>query len=456
MNASYLAGALSDHDYRVWATDQLRRVLALAQNGSPFYAARLAGIDPATFELSELEQLPFTTKDDLREQMLDMLSRDLDDACFFYETTGTTGPATPCPRDAREVLASNAHLTESWRNIFGRHFPGRRPRIGAMVPTEVHSSGDTLGDVARNLDSMIVKIWPYSPVIGYKKALELMHRLELDVIFCVPSVAMTLARAAHFYGYDPAKDFAAQVFLVTGELCTPALARQIDQAWNVTTYNALYGAQESLIISSACANGRMHLARPNYIHELRDPETGALSGPYGTGELVVTMLIEGSKPLIRYRTGDVVEIGANDCGCGIVGPLIRINGRIRDQVQLGANRFRAWRLEEAVLRHVEACLGYQVEIERDEHGRDRLRVRLDAVDQPSVAAGRADSERLARLIGAELGVPVGVEWVTELDPVTTTGAFVSWKAAKLKDLRAEPDREDQAAALLAVNRDYRT
>lgn len=456
MNAKYLAGDLDDGGYQDWATDQLRRVLALAQSGSPFYAERLKGVDAATFELADVAGLPFTTKDDLREHMMDMLSRDLDEACFFYETTGTTGRATPCPRDVREVLASNAHLTESWRNIFSQYFPDRSPRIGVMVPTEVHSSGDTLGDVARNLDAMIAKIWPYSPVIGFKKALELMHQLELEVIFCVPSVAMTLARAAHFYGYDPASDFAAKVFLVTGELCTPSLARQIDQAWNVTTYNALYGAQESLIICSACRHGQMHMAKPNYFHELRHPDTGEMSGPYGVGELVVTMLIEGSKPLIRYRTGDVVEISENGCGCGIVGPVVQIIGRTHDQLRLGERRFRAWQLEEALLRHVDSCLGYQVQIAQDERGHDHVRLRLDAVDEAAVKAGSADSDRLASLIGTELGVHVDVEWLTELDPVTTTGAFVSWKAAKLKDLRVEPDHEDLAAAAIATKRDYRT
>jgi phenylacetate-CoA ligase len=448
----YVRGALPAGDLEAWAQSQLRTVVALAKEGSPFYQERLRTVDAATLRLDQLASLPFTTKDDLRVAMMDMLSRDLDEACFFYETTGTTGPATPCPRDAREVIASNAHVTESWRNIFAGHFPGRSPRVGVMGPTEVHSLGDTLGDVARNVDSLVAKIWPYSPVMGFRKALELMRQLRLDVIFCTPNVALSLAKAAHFYGYDPRADFAAKVWLVTGELCTPALARQIDAAWGARTYNALYGAQESLVIASACANNRMHLAAPNYAVEVIDPDTGEHRGSSGEGELVITMLIEGSKPLIRYRTGDYVHITPNDCGCGIAGPLLRVIGRVKDHLVLDGRRWRAWEVEEAVLAGVDTCLGYQLEIGRDANGADLLRLRLDVRQHP----GEAQRQELTTRVSRHLGVPTAVEYVDELDPVTTTGAFVSWKAARIKDTRTQDDHENLAAAAMAQGRGYRS
>ncbi|WP_018638152.1 phenylacetate--CoA ligase family protein [Parafrankia elaeagni] len=452
LHGRYVTGAVSDQELHDWSESQLRKVVALAKEGSTFYQKQLASIDARSLQLGDLQQLPFTTKEDLRNQMMNMLSRDLDEACFFYETTGTTGRATPCPRDAREVMASNAHVTESWRNIFAKHFPGRNPRVGLMGPTEVHSTGDTLGDIARNVESMVAKIWPYSPVMGFRRALELMHQLQLDVIFCTPNVAMTLAKAAYFYGFDPRKDFAVKVWLVTGELCTPALARQIDTAWDAKTYNALYGAQESLVIASACANGRLHLAAPNYVAELIDPDTAELLGSYGSGELVVTMLIEGAKPLIRYRTGDYVHIARNNCGCGIFGPLIEIAGRTLDRLAFGGRSWRAWDVEEAVLRGVESCLGYQVEIGRDEHGGDVLRVRLDVRQRPGQAAVQAHAARISE----QLGVPAVVEHVDELDPVTTTGAFVSWKAARIKDTRHTDDNETKAAVAMAGKRGYRS
>ncbi|WP_306317846.1 MULTISPECIES: phenylacetate--CoA ligase family protein [unclassified Streptomyces] len=452
LHSSYAAGELTEEAWREWAREQLRRVVALTQEGSPFYAKHLAGVDPRSLTLDDLPGLPFTTKDDLRAARYDILSRDLDEACFFYETTGTTGPATPCPRDQREVIASNTQVTEGWRNIFADVFGDRAPRVGVMGPTEVHSLGDTLGDVARNVGSAVAKIWPYSPVIGFPKALQLMRDLALDVVFCTPNVALSLAKAALAEGLDPRRDFAVRVFLVTGEMCTPDLARQIDQAWGARTYNALYGAQESLVIASACARGRLHLARPNYIAELVDPDTGARLGAYGTGELVVTMLIDGIKPLIRYRTGDLVEIAPNDCGCGIQGPLVTVVGRTRDRLVLGERGFQAWEIERAVLDGIDGAYGYQVVIDRDGTGEDLLTVRLDLPGGPDPARQSAHAARVA----ARLGVRCRSEFLDDLDAITTTGAFVSWKAARIHDRRTADDHETAAARRLAGARGHRS
>jgi phenylacetate-CoA ligase len=64
-NAPQLAG---------WQRVRLRALLARAIDGSPFHAARLAGIDPARFELADLPQLPVTTKAQMMEPMRSSLT----------------------------------------------------------------------------------------------------------------------------------------------------------------------------------------------------------------------------------------------------------------------------------------------------------------------------------------------------------------------------------------------
>ncbi|MFF6997865.1 phenylacetate--CoA ligase family protein [Streptomyces sp. NPDC008313] len=436
-----------------WRTRQLRTVLDQVSDGSPFYARHLKGVDLAAVTPDDLSALPYTTKAHLREEMLDVLSRPLADALFFYETTGTTGRATPCPRDGREITASNAHITESWASIFRHHFGGHAPRIGLMGPTEVHSFGDTLGDIARNVGSLNAKIWPYSPVIGFEKALQLMRDLELEVICCTPGVALTLAKAAEHFGYDLRRDFSVKLLFVTGEMCTPALARNLETVWGADVYNILYGSQEAFVIATACRNKRMHLSQTNYLVEVVDPESGVSLGPRGTGELTVTMLVDGVKPLVRYRTGDAVVVEESDCDCEMPGDLVRIVGRTLDRLALGEGRFTAGQVETAVMTGVTGCAGYQVVIERDAAGQDRLTVRLELlegmVDDP---AGLADAVR-ARA-AENLGVPVTVELSDGLDPIVSTGAFVSWKAARIVDRRSAPDHETRVARKMAANRGY--
>ncbi|WP_446211841.1 phenylacetate--CoA ligase family protein [Micromonospora sp. IBSANI012] len=455
LHRAFYARTLAAADLDAWRERQLRVVLDQVSANSPFYARHLAGVDLSAVTPQTLDRLPFTTKTHLREEMLDVLSRPLADAVFFYETTGTTGRATPCPRDGREVVASNAHVTESWASIFRHHFGDHAPRIGLMGPTEVHSFGDTLGDVARNVGSMNAKIWPYSPVIGFAKALQLMKDLELEVICCTPGVALMLAKAAEHHGYRLREDFAVKLLLVTGEMCTPALARNLETVWGADVYNILYGSQEAFVIATACRNKRMHLSQTNYLIEVVDPETGESHGPRGSGELTVTMLIDGVKPLIRYRTGDAVIVDAPECDCEMAGDLVQLVGRTLDRIELGGRRFTAGQVETAVLDGVTGSAGYQVVIDHEPSGGDRLTVRLellkDLVDDPAgVAAG------VRGRAAATLGIPVEVELSDGLDPIVSTGAFVSWKAARIVDRRVDADHETRVAQRMAGNRGYTT
>ncbi|WP_369213796.1 AMP-binding protein [Streptomyces flavofungini] len=453
LHQAFYARTLSGGDLDDWRARQLRTVLEQVSTGSPFYARLLKDVDLGSVTPGNLEALPFTTKAQLREEMLDVLSRPLTDALFFYETTGTTGAATPCPRDGREIVASNAHISESWSSIFRHHFGDHAPRIGLMGPTEVHSFGDTLGDIARNVGSLNAKIWPYSPVIGFPKALQLMKDLELEVVCCTPGVALTLAKAAEHYGYDLRRDFSVRLLLVTGEMCTPALAHNLETVWGADVYNILYGSQEAFVMATACRNKRMHLSQTNYLIEVVDPETGESHGPRGSGELTVTMLIDGVKPLVRYRTGDAVVIEEPDCDCEMPGDLVRIVGRTLDRLELGGRRFTAGQIETAVMTGVTGSAGYQVVIERDGAGQDRLTVRLELLKGlVEDAAALADAVR-ARAADA-LGVPVTVELSDGLDPIVSTGAFVSWKAARIVDRRSTPDHESQVARKMAANRGY--
>lgn len=451
----YYRGDMSDHDWMEWYNSRLRRVVQHVVDRSPFYRRHLAGVDPESVSVATLSELPFTTKNDLRREMYDVLCGDVSDAIFFYETTGTTGRATPCPRDGKEIIASNAHITESWRSIFRHHFNSALPAIGLMGPTEVHSFGDTLGDIARNVGSCNAKIWPYSPIIGFAKALELMRDLKLEVIVCTPGVCLNLAKAALHYGYDLHGDFSVKLFFLTGEMCTPALASNIDALWDVQTYNILYGSQEAFVIGTACKNRKMHLSQPNYVAELIDPDSGVSVGPAGSGELCVTTLVDGVKPLIRYRTGDLVRMKPSDCDCELKGDRLDVIGRVLDRIPVGNGRYAASELEEAVLEGVRNCLGFQIVIDRDDACADAITVRMDLAAGSSCGESKYPAA-IAQRFAERFGVAARVELVEELDPIVSTGAFVSWKAARILDHRRERDHEENVAVTLAQGRGYRT
>ncbi len=446
---NYQSSKLTEKDWKKWKEKNFLKVIEKSKK-SNFYKNHIKNYDEIK-TLSDIEKLPFTTKQDLREHMSDVLSGSLQDALYFYETTGTTGRATPCPRDYREAIASNAQVTSAWRNIFDHVFgKDYRPIVALMGPTEVHSFGDTLGAVCQNMNVCNMKIWPYSPVIGFPKALALMSSCEVEVVVCTPGVAMNLMKSAEHYGYDLKKDFNVKLLFLTGEMSTPGLMKNIGSIWGIDVFNCLYGSQEAFVIASSRFDGNMYIAKPNYIFEIIHPETNQVIGSTGRGELCLTMLIDGIKPLIRYRTGDFVEITET----GKPEPYdlqINIIGRTKDQIEINGNKFSAFDVESNILDHLDKCFGYQIII--DNKGKeDFFEINLEFYK-----SAKNIEKMVYKVVEScknNLHVDATVTIVNELDQIVTTGAFVSWKASRIQDRRVNPDAETMVAQKMAKNRGY--
>jgi phenylacetate-CoA ligase len=430
---AYWNDSLSDIALTAWHQEKLREVVGHVKQSSPFYARHLAEIDERSLALNDLSTLPFTTKDDLREAGFEILSGPLEDSIFYYETTGTTGPSTPCPRDRRESYASNCQLVMAYQSVIEKHFADERTVVGIMGPTEVHSFGDTLGDVCTQLDLCSAKIWPHSPVIGWPKALQLLKDLRIGVLASAPGLLLAMAKEAEQQGFNPRVDFALRAFMMSGELCTPALKNNLYSLWGAQAYNSLYGSQETMVIAACNANDQLVAHRLNYLIEVLDPKSGKSLGNDGEGELCVTMLVPGSKPLIRYRTGDLVSIQSH-LGCTqSMRQTVKVVGRIKDAVHLNDRPFSAAQIEQALLEGVEQCLGYQIVISRD-NDRDTVMAKLEMSRFFSGDCGRLvllAKERLRERLGVEATVMV----VGDLGEHVNLGSWFSWKEARIVDQR---------------------
>ncbi|AWI32802.1 phenylacetate--CoA ligase family protein [Streptomyces tirandamycinicus] len=447
VSRSFYDSSLTDAELAGWRGERLTRVLRHVTERSPFYRRHLAGVDIAAVTPDDLSSLPFTTKDDLRREMYDVLSGPVSEASIYYETNGTTGAATPCPRGAKDIATSNAAVEESWRRLFRAHFGDRMPVVGLMGPSELYAFGDVFTAVAASLGACHVKIWPESPRVGFRKALRLIEQLGVEVVVCAPALCLSLAKAALHYGYDLAR-LPVKLFLVLGEICTPQFADNVATVWpNAVVRPALYGSQEALCIATGADNGSLHLSVPNYLAEILDPDSGAVLGDTGEGELTLTMLVDGIKPLIRYRTGDLVRLTAAPPGAPLPGPVVEVVGRVADRIPLGRTLLHPGELEAAILTGVRGCLGYQVVVDHASDGGDDITVRMDLVPGSADpdATGAAVADRLRALTGAAVRVVVD----SALDPVTHTGSFVSWKAARVLDLRTAPDPAAEAARQVA-------
>lgn len=453
---SFLAGQWDRTRLAKHQLTSVRRTLDYVKENSSFYRAHLAAVDPSTITALDeraLASIPFTTKDNLRAAQHGLLSRPLADAWIFYETTGTTGCSTPCPRDDIDSLANNTALTHYYATIFRQY--GNDQAIGVAGPTELHAFSDTFGDVCRNLGLAVAKMWPHSPMVGFDRALEVMRSFPITGLFCTPGMALTLAKRAVAAGLDPRRDFRLDVLMTTGELASPSLIANLGELWGAHAYNALYASQEASVMGVAAADGRLYTAPLISYNEVVDPETGHWVRPDadGTreGELVVTHLYQGAKPLVRYRTGDLVRITDPRPGQSVPAPSIAALGRVRDRLVLNGHLITGYDLEHLLLRHLRGYLDYQIAIDHVD-GTDRLSLTLQLPGRAGAATVAQGAARAVEQCRAELSTELEVGTGT-LGNITTTGAMVSWKAARVIDLRAgDQDAEASAAAKIAARR----
>jgi len=450
-HSQFEAGEINIEELASHQNKALREILKHVTTHSPFYRERLSGLtfnDIENLSTSNINRLPFTTKEDLRSQGASLASSPLHKSWIYYETTGTTGSPTPCPRNEIDSIHNNTPLIVHYREIFNQH--GEDHIVGVMGPSELHSTGDTFEDVFRSLGHSVVKMWPRSPVVGMKRVMTLIDELKITALVCTPAVAIAVARFMKEAGRD-ASESSVRLILTVGELTTPALLRNIGEVWGAQVYSCMYASQESSILAVCSYDSYLYTVPLNNFYEVIDPVSGeSLDVTQGqvTGELVITHLYQGQKPLIRYRTGDLVRSTWMPDGSQKLLPL----GRVRDVLTLNGRPWCAWELEAALLDKLHGCLDYAIRIDRQQQT-DVLDITVEMFDPtqdvgPQLAEVKNWIEQ--KIEGVQVRLTAG-----ETAAVTGTSAMVSWKAARLHDLRPEGDNTDRDAALALINRGFK-
>ena len=294
-----------------------------------------------------------------------------------------------------------------------------------MGPSELYAFGDTYGEVCRNLGIPYVRLWPESPRVGLVKAAQLINDLGVRSLICSPAVALALARLYVSQGIDPRTTAVGQI-MVLGELCTPQMLSNIARVWDAHCTHGLYGSQEAHAVATGCPNGNLHFSETNYLAEIL-PVPG-MDGDIG--ELCLTMLVPGAKPLIRYRTGDLARLHpAEECGCGSRSRCLQVFGRVSDVMTLAGRQVLPALIESAVLTAAEWVSGYEVRICSASDGSDHVEVSMVA------GIGERSLAEVQEQMADHFGTSVQLQLAQSLDPRTETGAYISWKHARIRDQR---------------------
>lgn len=387
--------------------ERLAAMIAEVGARNPFYRQRLAAAGvraDAIPRAEDLARLPFLTKGDLvRDQLANppygtCLTYPLERYVRLHQTSGTTG---------RPLCWLDTDLDWAW---WGRCWAAVYAGAGVTSADRIFfafSFGPFIGfwsamEGARTVGALAI------PGGGMDSAARLRAILEqrATVLCCTPTYALHLAEVAEREGIR-IREGAVRVTIHAGEpgASIPATRRRIEGAWGARCCDH-YGMTELGPAGTPCPVRRdgVHLNEAEFIPEVIHPETGATLPPGHRGELVMTNLGRWGSPVIRYRTGDLVDPEAGPCPCGSPFRFLRggVVGRADDMVTVrGVNVFPS--AIEAIVRELPEVVEFQVEVTKRRE-MEELGIRIEVEGN-----GAAVAAKLSDLVRHRLGLRPAVE-----------------------------------------------
>ena len=305
----------------------------------PFYAKTFQekGITVDTVRsLDDLQKLPFTTKDDLRNNYpFGLAAIPLKDCVRLHSSSGTTGNPTV-------VLHSKKDLDE-WANQIARcmYMVGVRD---TDIFQNTSGYGMFTGGLGFQYGAEKLGCLTVPAAAGNtKRQIKFIVDFGTNVLHLIPSYAVRLADALIEEGIDVRKDTKLHTFIMGAEPHSEEQRQRIQKMLGIKAYNC-FGMSEMCGPGNAfeCKeqNG-LHLWEDYAIVEIINPDTLQPVAENEIGEMVLTTLCREAMPLIRFRTRDLTRILPGECPCGRTHRRIaRLQGRSDDMIILkGVNIF---------------------------------------------------------------------------------------------------------------------
>lgn len=384
---------------------RLQQTVRHAYANVPLYTRKLdeAGVRPEDIRtLDDVQLLPFTTKEDLRETYpFGMFAVPMSDVARIHASSGTTGRPT--------VVGYTRGDLDRWASLVARSLRASGIRRGMKVHNAygyglftgglgAHAGIEALGATA-------------IPMSGGQTArqVQLILDFEPDAILCTPSYLLTIADAMAAQGVDP-RSTSLKVAVLGAEPWSNEMRHELEQRLGIDALD-IYGLSEVMGpgVGNECLETKdgPHLWEDHFLPEIIDGDSGAALPGGELGELVFTSLTKEAFPVIRYRTRDLTRLLPGTARPGMR-RMEKITGRNDDMIILrGVNLFPT-QIEELVLGIEQLTPHFILELSKE--GRmDTLKVRIERHPDLSVETCQSAAEVLAQRIKIFVGSTVAVQ-----------------------------------------------
>ncbi len=342
----------------------------------------------------DFERLPLTTKPELladqdaHPPFGSNLTYPLDRYVRLHQTSGSSG-------DHPLRWLDTAESWEWWRHIWADHVYRAAGVTASDRVFFAFSFGPFIGfwsafGGAQRLGALCIS----GGAMTSEQRVRNMLDLGATVLLSTPTYALRLADVARSLHLDLAPS-PVRVTIHAGEpgASIPATRDAIEAAYSAACFDHTGMTELGPTGFSCSARDGVHLIESEFIFEVTSE-----------GELVATNLGRWGMPLIRYRTGDHVEVARSPCSCG--SPFIKIVGGIRGRVDdmftvRGVNLYPS-QVEDIVRRHPEVA-EFVIERRRDRQ-MDEVSVVVET-SRPDFSTERLEAD-LRQALGVRLGCRV--------------------------------------------------
>lgn len=365
---------MSRDEMRKIQSIRLKQTVERVYHNSSFYRKKMQelGITPNDINsIDDIVKLPFTTKQDLRDNYpFGLMSSPMSEIVRLHASSGTTGKPIVVGY-TRGDLAIWAEVVARCLTAYG---VTKNDIIQVSYGYGLFTGGLGAHGGVENIGGTVI---PMSSG-NTQKQIQLMHDFGANGLACTPSYAMYLAETIHASGI-PLEEFKLRVGAFGAEPWSENMRKELEEKLRIKAYD-IYGLTEicgpGVGGECQCQNGT-HLWEDHFFPEIVNPVTLQPVAPGEEGELVFTTLTKEGMPMIRYRTRDLTHLIYDKCECGRTAVRMgRIMGRSDDMLIIrGVNVFPS-QIESVILELPEFEPHYLIIVGR-ENNTDTFQVQVE-------------------------------------------------------------------------------
>jgi len=364
-------------DLKQLQLERLQSTIHRVYRNVPFYRRMFdrQGIDPDSFSsIEDIKKIPFTTKNDLRENYpYGLFAVPLREIVRIHTSSGTT--------EMPIVVGYTKGDLKIWSELVARVLSA-----GGITKDDVIQIAFNYGLFtgafgfhygAEKIGASVIPISIENP----KKQIKIMQDYKTTALISTPSYALLIANTILEMDINP-NSLSLKFGLFGAEPWSERMRKEIEEKLKITATDN-YGLSEVMgpgVAGECLEKNGLHINEDHFLFEILDPHTLEPLEEGQTGELVITTLTKEAFPVLRFRTGDLTRFLPGQCPCGrTLRRIDRIMGRTDDMIIIRGLKIFPSQIE-AILYEIEGKQpNYQIILER-QSGIDSITILLEVTE----------------------------------------------------------------------------